>query len=110
MDVDDLERRTGVPSEIWMALMSPEAMLPTADDLPMKGTRISLSEAARRYDIPQPTINRWALKKYITTIEEPKGPGSPRIVDEYDVAEIVAKYRMAPGQGKRTVRLNAVAL
>lgn len=106
MDAGELERRTGVPREIWEALLNPEAQLPREEDLPPAGSRITLSEAARRYAIPQPTLNRWALRGYIRTLEEPKAPGAPRYVDEHDVASVVGAYRMEPGQGKRTVRLN----
>lgn len=63
----------------------------------LKGVSIWLSEAARKYDIPQPTISRWVSSGYIKTL----GMNGNRILaDEADVAYCVEVYRQRRGQGK----------
>lgn len=105
--IHELARRTGIPEDIWEALMNPAAQLPREEDLPALGTPITLGEASRRYNLPLQTISRWTKRGFIRTIQEPSGPGLPKLVDEHDVAEIVGKYRMYDGsQGKRTAVLN----
>ncbi len=63
----------------------------------LKGVPIWLSEAARKYDIAQVTINQWRAKGYIKTL----GMDRNRVlVDEADVAYCAEIYHQRGGQGK----------
>lgn len=58
----------------------------------LKGNPIWISEAARRYNIPAPTLTRWVKAGYIKRL---RVDGNKIIVDEADVAychEIHKKY------------------
>jgi predicted site-specific integrase-resolvase len=67
----------------------------------LKGVPIGMGEAARKYQIAQPTISIWVKHGYIRVMG--KSPTHKRkvLLDEADVAYCVAVYRQGGGQGKR---------
>ena len=63
------------------------------------GKPIHISEAARKYDIPQATLSRWVQRGYIRKVGQDK---NRVLLDEGDVAYCVNVYNlMNGGQGKR---------
>lgn len=63
----------------------------------LQGIRIHVSEAARKYNIPNPTISRWAKKGYIKIIDR---VGNKTYLDEADVARCAEVYQDRGGQGR----------
>jgi hypothetical protein len=62
---------------------------------------ISMGAAARKYDLTQPSISRWAKAGYIRFLHR-GGHGKPTLIDESDVAyakELVKLHQA--GQGKQ---------
>lgn len=64
----------------------------------LKGKPIHVAAAARKYDVPQPTISRWVKKGFIPVI----GKDGPQklLLDESYVAYCAHVYCLAPGSGK----------
>lgn len=69
------------------------------DDL--RGVAISISAAARKYNIPQGTISRWVSKGYIKKMGMDK---NRVLIDESDIATVADIYRKDPGHGRSTVK------
>lgn len=64
----------------------------------MAGQEISISEAARKYNIPQQTISRWAQKGFIARLGT---QGRKTLIDESHIATRAALYhKFKGGQGK----------
>lgn len=64
----------------------------------LKGVGIWISEAERKYSIPNPTLSRWKSKGIIRMI----GVDMNRVLlDEQDVAYCAHIYHQVGGQGKR---------
>jgi len=69
----------------------------------LAGKPIHISEAAREYDIPQPTISRWVTYGIISQI----GKEMNRIlIDQADMAYCAYIKKNNPGQGKRLFNSN----
>ena len=65
----------------------------------LRGNRLGIAEAARKYGMSQPTLSRWVRKGYIKKIGQ---EGQKILVDEADVAYAVTIYRLKGGrQGMR---------
>ena len=64
----------------------------------LAGNPIWISKAARRYDIPQQTISRWAKAGFIQTIGK---DGNKIMLNEQEVAYCAEVYLKRGGQGKR---------
>ncbi len=64
----------------------------------LKGKKIHVAAAARKYDVPHPTISRWVKKGFIPIL----GKDGPQklLLDESYVAYCVHVYCQAPGAGK----------
>jgi len=62
---------------------------------------ISISEASRRYNIPQPTISRWVRKGFIIVIQD---TGWAKYIGQEQMAELAANYARDPGRGKWTIK------
>lgn len=62
---------------------------------------ISIREASEKYDVPSPTISRWVSKGLIPVILRTK---NWVYVNEDNLAEIVTKYKLNPGRGKKTIK------
>lgn len=63
----------------------------------LEGIRIHVSEAARKYNIPNPTISRWAKKGYIKILGK---IGNKTMLNEADVARCADVYQERGGQGR----------
>jgi hypothetical protein len=80
--------------------------LPTRkEDLPeykkyarLKGVSISLSEAARKYEIHHSTLHRWTSAKYIGKVGKDK---NRILLNEQDVAYCAEIYHRNKGKGKQ---------
>ena len=94
-DVVVSENRLGIPE------IANEAELEEYKDqhyADLKGNPIWISEAARKYDVPQPTLSRWVSSGFINKI----GIDKNRILlDERDVAYCSGIYKQYGGKGKR---------
>ena len=64
----------------------------------LSGKRIWATEAARKYNVLQSTISRWARLGYIARLDD---DGYRVYLDEQDVAYCAAIYQERGGQGKR---------
>jgi len=91
--------------EIGVSEAAVIAMIPTPkENLPeyqkhahLKGTSIWLSEASRKYQIPQQTISRWVATGIIARMGL---DGNRVLVDEADVAYCAEVYYKNGGQGR----------
>jgi len=63
----------------------------------LKGVPIWISDAARRYNIPQVTVSRWVQKGLIKTIGADK---NKILLDEQDIAYCAEIHHERGGQGK----------
>lgn len=64
----------------------------------LAGVEISISEASRKYDIPQQTISRWVARGFIKRIRQ---DGRKSMIDEADIATYAEIYKTAQGgQGR----------
>lgn len=63
----------------------------------LAGQEIWISEAARKYEVEQSNITRWASRKFIKTLKKEK---NRVLLDEQDVAYCAEIYRTRSGQGK----------
>jgi predicted site-specific integrase-resolvase len=65
----------------------------------LRGQKLGIAEAGRKYGIPQPTLSRWSMAGYIKRLGR---KGKKVLIDEADVAYCAAVYRMKDGgPGKR---------
>jgi len=64
----------------------------------LAGEKIGTREAAKKYDVPQPTLSRWGKAEYIRRIDS---DGYRVYLNEQDVAYCATIYRERKGQGKR---------
>lgn len=62
---------------------------------------ISIRAASRQYEIPHPTLSRWVKKGYIPILLRTK---NELYISEDKVVELVSRYKLAPGQGKYTLK------
>lgn len=60
--------------------------------LSLRGQPIWIAEAARKYDIPQPTLNRWKKRGYISEIRRDADDPRKILVDECETAYCAAIY------------------
>lgn len=86
-----------------------EKALGKENDLPAAGTAIGITEASRKYGVPDPTIWRWVERGLIPIVRPGvgRGPGSATMIDERELARVAAAYLENPGRGKRTAILSA---
>ncbi|HCE17667.1 MAG TPA: hypothetical protein DEQ80_07390 [Anaerolinea thermolimosa] len=63
----------------------------------LRGTSIWINEAARKYDIPGPTITVWVQRGIIRTLGYDK---NRKLIDEADIAYCAEIYHQRKGQGK----------
>jgi transposase-like protein len=64
------------------------------------GTRITVTEAAKKYDVGRSTLSRWAQRGLITILER---TGKYTLLDEADVAYAAAVYHWRKEQtGEQT--------
>lgn len=63
----------------------------------LKGKRIHIGEASRKYNIPNPTITRWKHKGFIKVIGT---DGQKILLDESYVAYCAHVYHQSPGAGR----------
>jgi len=63
----------------------------------LRGQPIHVSQAAREYDIPHPTISRWVKKGYIKTLGK---DGNKLLLDWSYVAYCAEVYKTRKGKGK----------
>lgn len=64
----------------------------------LAGVEIGISEAARKYKIPQQTVSRWAARQWLKVLGH---QGRKTLIDEQDIAWYAAQYKaMQGGQGK----------
>jgi len=66
----------------------------------LEGVGIHVAAAARKYNIPHPTISRWAKQGYIRIIGREK---NRLCLNEAQVAFLAALYSQNPGAGKRVI-------
>lgn len=103
----DVTRLAAMLESIAAQLRDGEAEVTTVDvsEVPAIGTPITIRGAARRYGMSPNTVWNWTFKYgWVSVIERGDGPGSRTLIDEHDVARVVAenKARGNFGQGKRT--------
>jgi len=67
----------------------------------LEGVGIHVAAAARKYNLPQPTISRWAKNGYIRILGTEK---NRLILNEKDVAFLIALYKLNPGSGVKTIK------
>lgn len=63
----------------------------------LANTPISMGEAARKYDVPTPTISRWVKRNYIKVLGL---DGQKKLLSEQDAAYCADVYHQNNGQGK----------
>jgi len=61
---------------------------------------ISMSEAERKYGIPNPTISRWVKRGYIPILTRTEWI---TYIDEAIFSKIAERYNKNPGKGKKTI-------
>jgi hypothetical protein len=64
----------------------------------LKGNKIHVAAASRKYDVPHPTISRWVKNGFIPVIG--KEGAQKLLLDESYVAYCVHVYCQAPGRGR----------
>lgn len=64
----------------------------------LKGKKIWMSEAARKYDVVLQTLSRWVKLRYIAKLDK---VGQKIYLNEQDVAYCAVIYEERGGQGKR---------
>lgn len=117
-----VSQRTGIPMAYWIALrddQTRERVVPSpakpsgiqpADFLtdetgnilpwPAPNTPIGLSEAARKYGVPHPTLSRWAKRGEIAILRRPEKNGLPMELDERSIYDAVRWKKLNPDQGQ----------
>ncbi len=86
-------------SQILLRESDVMAQQPKENFAHLAGRPIGIGEAARKYNISQPTISRWKDKGYIKVLQQ---LGQKILLDEADVAYMAAWYKSNPGRGRRT--------
>lgn len=72
----------------------------------LAGQGIHISDAARKYGIPQQTISRWVARKWIAVLSH---QGRKTIIDERDIAWYARYYKeVHGGQGKWVFTPNGI--
>ena len=65
----------------------------------LRGNKLGIAEAARKYGISQPTLSRWVQKGYVKRVGQ---SGQKILIDEADVAYATTIYKLKGGrQGMR---------
>ena len=77
-----------------------EIMTLVAEQLPPKGTPISMHQAAVKYQMGDRTVRHWVQLKWVPIIDEGKGQGSRRLIDEHYVALIASQGIKQGGRTK----------
>lgn len=112
-----IEEATGIPVAYWQALRDdperervqpqttrPPDFLEDADGKimpwPAPNTPIGLAEAARKYDVPHPTLSRWAKRGEIVVLTPRQANGLPMEVDERSVYDAVRWKKLNPNPGQ----------
>jgi hypothetical protein len=62
---------------------------------------ISVREASDKYEVPSPTISRWVKKGLIPVALRTK---NWLYIDEDKLVEVVKRYKLNPGRGKKTIK------
>ncbi len=75
-------------------------VLAIEQELPPKGTPITMRAGGEKYGIAGNTVANWVRYGFVSVLTPGKGQGSKTHVDEYDIARIVATQDVS--QGKRT--------
>ena len=72
-------------------------------EIPPKGTQIAVDAAAERYGIHPKTVQAWIYRDHAVRVLRPggRGRGCQTIIDEHDVAEIVATHDIGFGYRRR---------
>ena len=87
-----------VVSEASVRELTPKEKLPEYKKYAhLKGMSIWISDASRKYDIPNQTIVRWVAKGIIIRLGTDK---NKVLIDQADVAYCAEIYHAHPGQGK----------
>lgn len=107
VDTVQVAQETGVPTEhvekvVKQLIVDKNNHKRQPKPAPPEGG-ISLSEAERRYGIPNPTISRWVRKGYIPVLLR---TNKELYIDETVIAKLAKAYQENPGQGKRTIKQN----
>ena len=90
--------RETVVSEASIRELTPKEQLPEyMKHAHLKNTPIWISDAARKYDIPNPTIVRWVSKGIIKRLGTDK---NKVLIDQADMAYCAEIYHHHRGQGK----------
>ncbi len=63
----------------------------------LKGRKIGVAEAGRKYNVPFQSISRWMKKKFIKVLGR---DGQKILLDESYVAYCAYVYHLSPGQGR----------
>ena len=74
-----------------------------ATDIPTKGTQITVNAAAERYGIHPGTVKNWIYRDHAVRVLRAggRGRGCQTIIDEHDVAEIVAAHDIGFGYRRK---------
>lgn len=87
-----------VVSEASIRELTPKEQLPEyIRYMHLRGTVIWISDAARKYNIPNPTIVRWVAKGIIKRLGTEK---NKVLIDQADMAYCAEIYHAHKGQGK----------
>ena len=75
----------------------------------LEGIPITVSEAAKKYEVPSNTLYKWVLRKYITILGETRGnEGRPgKLLNEAEVAYCAAIYKVRKPFGSRAPLLDS---
>ncbi len=68
----------------------------------LEGVGISISEAARKYSLLPQTVHVWAKRGLVRVLDEGKGRGSRKIVNEADVAYLASIHHLRKRFGVRS--------
>ena len=71
--------------------------------IPPKGTQITVDAAAERYGIHPKTVQAWIYRDHAVQVLRPgrSGVGCPTIIDEHDLAEIMATHDIGFGYRRK---------
>ncbi len=86
--------------DIYRMMPTPKEKLPEYQAVKhLKGEAIGVNEAARKYDLAQPTLRQWMQKGFVAVLGE---DGNKYLLDEADVAYCKTIYeRQGGGKGTR---------
>ena len=104
VDTRELARRTGLPNEaidkVVREIIANKNNHKREPRPPVPEGGISLSEAERKYKMPNPTISRWVKRGYIPILLR---TNRELYIDEAKLVEVIRRYKQNPGQGKKTI-------